>query len=503
MKNTNSQVQGVEFVSAKKLSCTNCGGTLEVRNKRAQYISCLYCGAVLDLNSQTYQIIQQLQDPKEFRPYSFIRLGTELKLFGVNYIVIGRTRWQSIFKEYYEEIDEEGEIESGYTYETWEYDEWLLYSEYKNYLFLIEDREGFAISASIIPTKPNLPQKFEFQKISFFERTRGQIVQEYGKNVILYFEGESTYLKKLGEPAFFAMYRKSLPTKSSIAGLENIPLDEFAGEMVDYIVEWRVDEQNKPKEIEFFCEIPLSRTLVYTSVKNKEEFKIEEFNKKEAKVLFRWCFFLGILTIGFGFLVLHSLQKTPRTVANLNFSAAALSTPADTLPKPVLSVQLEPGNFYELQLKAEYHSKDEKDSYSSSFWENEDTATEISSEVNLIILDEHNRIINHYSCSFWHVKGFECDEEGCLSFEDTNYTCKHQFKVEAPILIKIAALQVHKDTNGNYGNYFSYQLLILDDFITPTLFVIGFFISAIPFLFIYFYLKERWNVRLKDIFLYS
>jgi ribosomal protein S27E len=450
------------FTSFKKLSCTQCGGELELYNRRAQYVSCQYCGAVLDLNSETYRVIQQLTEPKSYPPFSFIELGVELELFGIRYIVIGRTRWESNYREYYEEYDED-ELEKGYSDEVWEYDEWLLLSQYNNYIYLIEDKKHFAISASVVPTAPNLPKTFAYKNINFIQNGAPGLTQEYGRNKILYFEGESTYLKKKGEVALFAMYQKMLSKNDNLIGLENIPLQKFYGVTIDCVFEWRMDSQRMLKEIEFFIEIPISKELLRSAIKViSGDAYIKQAGYINKLLNLRLLFF--ILTLGFAALALFSVKSHKVT------SKQFRSNEVDTTLKPLLSVALIPNNVYELELRS-----DKLDD-------------PIGRDISLVVTDEHNRILNNFACAFWYETGEDCDSEGCETYIDSNLQNSFKFKVDKPSKITIHAIQ---SLESSQKNPIALELSLYN-IVLSRYFLLGLLIFGTSLLLLHNYLKSNY-----------
>src|SRR3989339_95747 len=214
--------------TVKQLKCTNCGGEITVMAKRTNYVGCNFCGAVLDTNTDEYRVINQLQPPNDFPPKSFLRIGMIGNFFGKHYMIIGRTRWQSNYMEYWAE-----DGETGWDAETWEYDEWVLISEDSQYFYVIEDASGYAISRSYTPKFPNINQG---SNIKDFDIGKNRQLLEYGGSNVLFFEGESTYQIKPGDAVHFGMYEKSKKA---------------------YVVESRLNTEGKIKEIEFFSETPV------------------------------------------------------------------------------------------------------------------------------------------------------------------------------------------------------------------------------------------------------
>jgi len=229
-----------------QFKCQSCGGALELSSKRTKYVSCPYCGSVADASTDAYKILTKGENPDKFKPRSFMKLGMQGNFDGKEFKVIGRTCWKNNYKEYW---DEDGE--TGYSNETWNFEEWLLLGEDGDYKSIICDDDGHAFAESFVPKYPSIP---EGTQANNFNNNSNERVQEYGKSEILYFEGESTYLVKPGNVVSFSQYNDG----------------DF-----DYIAEWRFFDNGEIKEVEYFKETEVSvREL-------KQAFRIEE---KEIKV---------------------------------------------------------------------------------------------------------------------------------------------------------------------------------------------------------------------------
>ena len=256
-----------------QFNCENCGAAHSVHNPRAKYIACQYCGSVLDARSEEHQILEELGSPDRHPPFSFIEIGQIATFRDRPYQVIARTRYRMKYKEYWAE-----EGESGYSNEIWLYDEWLLIDENRTYFYLIEDKEGYAISEEIVPETPTLLPKD--LRMSFFKKQPRQIVREFGSAEIIHFEGESNYQIKRGDTIRFAMIKDR---------------------GIDYSVEWRMaDNDVNIKEVEFFREIPISRRKVLEAFGNNDE--IEQLNQKEGfwRFVFRIAMATGIVMLLLG-----------------------------------------------------------------------------------------------------------------------------------------------------------------------------------------------------------
>jgi hypothetical protein len=180
----------------KQFKCPNCGGGLALVNKRTNYLTCHYCGSVLDAKSEAHEVLTKIDKPSKHPPMSFIKMGMYGTFDKVRYRVIGRTRWQMKYKEW---DGEAGAFEDS----TWEYDDWLLISEFGTYFYLVEDQEGYARSETFWPKNPNLPKG---EQLMDFKTGANRRAKEYGTAKVKFFEGESTYQIKEGDQISFANY---------------------------------------------------------------------------------------------------------------------------------------------------------------------------------------------------------------------------------------------------------------------------------------------------------
>lgn len=250
MAETYTQTETI--ASVKQLECTGCGNALSVKNPRTKYISCQYCGSVLDLNSEEYQILQQLPHPDKFPPYTFLKVGMVGTIKGKTYQIIARTRWK---QDYYEYWEEEGE--RGYSPEIWFYDEWLLISEQRTYIYLVEDKENYYWSEEIIPNYPSIPEHTG-QRWELMDKNQRAIIREMGAAEVQYFEGETNYNIKIGDRVKFASYKEGR---------------DF------YSAEWRLFDDNSIKEIEFFKETPIGQTELLDAFDEGNELLAERLEK--------------------------------------------------------------------------------------------------------------------------------------------------------------------------------------------------------------------------------
>lgn len=298
----------------KQFQCPSCGNSLEVVNPRAKFVGCKYCGSYLDAASEEHKILKKLAEPGRYKPLSFIRLGQIATLSGKQYQVIARTRWLMDYKEYWSE-----EGESGYSDERWTYDEWLLISEDRTYLYLVEDQEGYSFSEEIIPELPTLlPRNL---RMRFYENQSNSIVREYGKAMVSYFEGESNYHIRLADEIRFASFKQG---------------------QADYLVEWRMEGKSDDiKEVEFFKETPVRRwTLVEAFDDNEEVARMKEVESK-------WRFVNRVAWVGalvMLLLFLASLGSEGETVFSESYTISGVSSTQPAVSFPVAGpIEIEGG----------------------------------------------------------------------------------------------------------------------------------------------------------------
>jgi ribosomal protein S27E len=383
------------FQSVRQFRCTNCAGEITLINKRTNYVGCQYCGAVLDATSEAHQVITKLHAPSGFPPKSFIRLGMKAIFHGKKHQVLGRTRWQSDYKEYWSE-----EGETGYSDERWEYDEWVLMSEDRTYFYLIEDADGYAISTSFLPQHPNLPTG---TNILNFHTAKKERVIEYGDSNVLYFEGESTYQIKAGDRVKFAEYTSS--GKS-------------------YIAEWRLlDTSKEIKEIEFFEEVSIPEWEVLAAFEDnaviqEAKQKIGQANKR--KRFWRITYWLTALI--FAILLIHSFTQG-KEIYSQQFAVPQTTQPATEEDDPKVLATTQPipmqaiKKIYQLELSA-------------TIPDNTDLWT------GLEILDEQGQVVNVMEGDFFRASGDEAwqedGESGVEHWEEAELSKSLLYRLDQP-----------------------------------------------------------------------
>ena len=381
------------FQTVKQFRCSNCGGEITLVNTRTRYVGCQYCGSVADARSEAHQVITKLNEPSKFPPRSFVKLGMTAVFDGVKHQVIGRTCWKSTYKEYWSE-----DGESGYSDETWTYDEWVLMSEHRTYFYLIEDAEGYAISQSIVPANPNRPAQ-SVEKMRNFNSNASERIQEHGHSEVTYFEGESTYLIRLGDNVHFAEYRQ---TRS-------------------YIVETRLGKDAQPKEIEFFVETPVARRNLLAAFAGNPEVDAILQRRAENRANARfWQRVFGVASLVFFALLAYSLGSG-REVYTQSFSipmAPDSNSISDTpqLFSLVQPFELKPG-VVRMVMRADMPAN-------SDTW------------VGLELRDQKGEVANVLEDTFFQESGTEYwqedGESGWESWEESEREKEQYYRVDEP-----------------------------------------------------------------------
>lgn len=381
------------FQSIRQFKCSNCGGELNIINKRTNYIGCQYCGAVLDAHTEAHRIITKLNAPSNFPPRSFIQLGMTAVFDEKKHQVLGRTRWQSNYKEHWAE-----EGETGYSDERWEYDEWVLMSEDRTYFYLIEDAEGYTISRSVLPKHPGLPRGNE--TVNFYSGKREGLA-EYGDSEVVYFEGESTYQIRAGDRVKFAQYDSK--------GYQ-------------YLTEWRLTDSGEIKEVEFFREELVSyKTLLKAFSENEPVRKIEQTVVRRASRRGFWRNAYWATALAFFVLLANSCNRG-KAVFSQEFSVPVTRAAQETDTAQVLAISQPftlptPNRVYQVE-------------FSASIPDNADVWAGVE------FLNEKGETINALEGNFYRASGDEAwqedGESGVEHWEESQTDQAVYYRVDQP-----------------------------------------------------------------------
>ncbi len=379
------------FKVHKQFKCKSCGGELRLINKRTRFVGCPYCGAVADANTQAYKVIAQMEKPSVFPPYTFLRIGMIGSFEGTKYQIIGRTRFTSSYKEFWEE-----EGEKGYSDERWEYDEWQLLGEDFTYFYIIEDKEGFKSSHVFYPSFPNLP-KGDF--IQNFNTNKQQRVHEYGSSRIIYFEGEATYEVKVGNNHAFAMYKSGKDC---------------------YEVETRLPKREE-KEISFYKEKSYKVDEILDAFGEDEKLKTFKHSfetLKRSRRVVRLMYTAA--TIVCFFLMFFSIAETDVFTQDFKLSDYKMVSQTDSMTEYVIY-----SNFFELKDVERVHGFN----LTVNMPDNMDSYTEIT------VQDEKKNVVNELAGNFYRASGDEAwsedGESGVEHWEESEIALNELYKLDS------------------------------------------------------------------------
>lgn len=255
------------------LRCSKCDLPLHVSPRDGEKILCPGCGAENHFNWDELQD-QPSPTPSQFAPRSFITLGKKGIYNSRAVEVIGRICKSASIREWDPE-------DRRYYTEPWSFDVWLLVDEFKKYLYLSEDAEGYSISEAFTPSNPEIPVSGAQQMTLFADQAQQRVLEEASVTTE-YFEGEFTWTPRRGSVSKYFEYR--------LGGLS-------------YSVEWSLGEDGESiEEVEFFQTVPLTRLAVAElfgeeSILEEERQRVlaEKHAKKWAKAFFATAALMAIL----------------------------------------------------------------------------------------------------------------------------------------------------------------------------------------------------------------
>ncbi len=237
--NTNNN----KTISVQKFLCPNCKSDIDVFSKKSETVSCAKCNAIIDLESdlKAGNLAFSLNSYYKNRPQemSFLRLGLILTLEKKKWQIIGRTRKKITGKEWESE-------DNAYTNYTWSFDEWILVSNKKEYLYLSEDKEGFTLSRSFIPKTPKIPDQYA-SHLNLDGDFLASRITEKGEITTTFVEGEFSWQVKVGDKTYFAENKR----KKS--------------------VEWKKNSSGNTKEVEFFKTESLDTEKLLNSIEEDSD----------------------------------------------------------------------------------------------------------------------------------------------------------------------------------------------------------------------------------------
>lgn len=382
----------LEQMAVRQFNCPNCGGGLTVYNQRTRYVGCQHCGAELDATQDPARVLLQLEGPGPYPPFTKLKLGMTAVIDGMQYVIVGRTRWHSDYLEFWREVDD-GEVSTGYSREEWTYDEWVLFSTHYTHLYLIEDPEGFALSEELVPLEPVIP-KNQHERINFMGGPE-QRIREFGKSSVVYHEGESPYRISPGDTVRFAEYARGRDWFSVQWRLEgNSPVE------VEFFVDHKLPDQAVAEAFGLLAGRPAGTKLAHLLPDFDESHSPEGVARKVAHGQRQWVNGLLILLAGLTALgVLMAVVGRGETLAEQRFDFTLTEGAIEeTVPLGTVDFTLEHENdLIHIDLSADYTP--------DNSW------LVIGTEV----VREDSLPIRSFQGEFWQESGvdYECDEDGC------------------------------------------------------------------------------------------
>jgi hypothetical protein len=229
-------------LKARQIACANCGKPVSVSHTDTQAVVCGQCRTINHI--QGSEVMNGGKNPKDYAPFSFVRLGMIAHREGKKYEVVARMR----IRTYGTEWDDEDNI---YTRLNWTSDEWLLSAEDGSQLYLYEDKEGnYEMSRAFVPDNPSIPSEND-ESLQLKKSQRPQRILERGTAEILFLEGEFSWKPTVGDKSGFAEYR---------------------ADRKGYSLEWHQKEGSKEiEEVEFFESTEVTKLALLQAFKLEKE----------------------------------------------------------------------------------------------------------------------------------------------------------------------------------------------------------------------------------------
>ncbi len=287
---------------AQSITCTNCGGALEVPGGRhIEMQVCEYCGAQLDLTSETLAVIAINQEKLEPDDQRF-PIGAKAQLQGCDYEVCGRI------------VSQDAE---GYTAT-----EYLLYNSDTGYRWLGEQMGHFTLSQQS-EMAPSFDPRGRNPKTPIQIGGQRYLVYESGAEAVIYVDGALPYRTKVGDTYSYAVM--VAPPAIFSAEWDNDEVEYFAGEYIPAkeIYEAFSREESPPKSPIIHGAQPFLRSSTATK-------------------LMWFCVLLGAINLGLG---VWSLSASGKSVLSASFDAGqyqgeAMSTPFSLTKTGTLSIEM-------------------------------------------------------------------------------------------------------------------------------------------------------------------
>ena len=365
-------------VPTKALRCPSCSSPLDPALADPDVVTCGACGAVLDVSSSAEAALLTTLKPQFFSPASFIKLGLIGTFNGKKYQVIGRICYNCRIREWDPE-------DSAYYNEVWKFDQWVLVSEDKKYKYLCEDIEGYTIEESFVPTNPRMPAPTDTH-LTLDKDHRPQRILEFGNAEIAHFEGEFTWVPKLGEVTESAEYQLGIVT---------------------YSVEWRrKPDSEEIEEVEFFQSTSIDRIELARAFDLREIIEEEERKKELERHYRKWsAAFFGAAAVCC-VLFLYSCAHDGKKIADMQVNFQDI--PEQGLTHKPIELKRE-GSVHLLKLTTKIQDN-------SWAWGGVE------------LLDKSQQVVNAFERDFWRESGR--DSDGAWSESDLKQTS--YFRLDNP-----------------------------------------------------------------------
>ena len=320
-KATFQQTSGAPL-QARQINCPSCGKTVAPHLDTSQSITCPNCQTVINLGGEAPTGVEG-RHPVYIAPKSFLKLGLEGMLQGKKVQIIGRLHYNARIREW---DTEDNDWWTG----DWNWDEWVVVTESKEYLFLEEDDEGYKLHQKFTPQKPNIPDR-NARAVSLDDSGIRYNVLEHGTATLSFFEGEFTWLPQVGDQLSYC---------------------DTDGPDGTYSIEWASEPAEgrgmDVTEVEFFSGAPIDKmTLLYAF--GQRELVEKEKQSRAAQLEYnRWAnlAFLtaGLLTVaGCGSCQTNGKQIYQHSEAYAMIPDTGVTVGPFTLDKP--------GEIYQIKLR--------------------------------------------------------------------------------------------------------------------------------------------------------
>jgi len=184
--------------------CPNCGGSLEILDPHTQYFGCQYCGSTLEEPTGKLELFRAEHGDRELQSVFAFQLGESIYLGSHVFQVVGRSLWNIQGEEFWKEYDdEEQKWERGIDRYSIHYPEYNLYHPEYGLVRMYKDDGKYYLYIKSLPHKSFSRLFFSHGEWRSAYRSLFSFLDlnglERGKGELVYFDGESTYRKFIGQ----------------------------------------------------------------------------------------------------------------------------------------------------------------------------------------------------------------------------------------------------------------------------------------------------------------